>query len=178
MLKLKLQYFSHQKQRADSFGKTLMLGKIEGERRRGRQRMRRLDGITDSMDMGLGATPLFSPVCWEPGFQAWAQSTCPELSAQGLVPLRWGCALPSPNAPGRAPNHDSSWSLVSPSNEHSGLISFRMDWLDLLAVQGTLKSLSNTTVQKHQFFGGLTPRGSLEGCHLWGLTELDTTEVT
>ena len=38
--------------------------------------------------------------CWEPGFQAWAQSTCPELPAQGLVPLRWGCALPSPNAPG------------------------------------------------------------------------------
>ena len=51
------------------------------------------------------ATPLFSPACWEPGFQAWAQSTCPELSAQGLVPLRWGCALPSPNAPGKAPNH-------------------------------------------------------------------------
>ena len=51
------------------------------------------------------ATPLFSPACWELGFQAWAQSTCPELSAQGLVPLRWGCALPSPNAPGRAPNH-------------------------------------------------------------------------
>ena len=39
------------------------------------------------------------------GFQAWAQSTCPGLSAQGLVPLRWGCALPSPNAPGKAPNH-------------------------------------------------------------------------
>ena len=51
------------------------------------------------------ATPLFSPACWELGFQAWAQSTCPELSAQGLVPLRWGCALPSPNAPGKAPNH-------------------------------------------------------------------------
>ena len=54
MLKLKLQYFGHLKQRADSFEKTLMLGKIEGRRRRGRQRMRRLDGITDSMDMGLG----------------------------------------------------------------------------------------------------------------------------
>ena len=39
-----------------------------------------------------------TPACWELGFQAWAQSTCPELSAQGLVPLRWGCALPSPNA--------------------------------------------------------------------------------
>ena len=54
MLKLKLQYFGHQMRRADSFEKTLMLGKIEGRRRRGRQRMRWLDGITDSMDMGLG----------------------------------------------------------------------------------------------------------------------------
>ena len=51
MLKLKLQYFGHLMRRADSFEKTLMLGKIEGRRRRGRQRMRWLDGITDSMDM-------------------------------------------------------------------------------------------------------------------------------
>ena len=54
MLKLKLQYFGHLIQRADSFEKTLMLGKIEGRRRRGRQRMRWLDGFTDSVDMGLG----------------------------------------------------------------------------------------------------------------------------
>ena len=54
MLKLKLQYFGHLMWRADSFEKTLMLGKIEGRRRRGRQRMRWLDGITDSMEMGLG----------------------------------------------------------------------------------------------------------------------------
>ena len=54
MLKLKLQYFGHLMRRADSFEKTLMLGKIKGRRRRGRQRMRWLDGITDSMDMGLG----------------------------------------------------------------------------------------------------------------------------
>ena len=52
-LKLKLQYFGHLMQRADSFEKTLMLGKIEGKRRRGRQRMKWLDGITDSMDMSL-----------------------------------------------------------------------------------------------------------------------------
>ena len=54
MMKLKLQYFGHLMRRADSFEKTLMLGKTEGGRRRGRQRMRCLDGITDSMDMGLG----------------------------------------------------------------------------------------------------------------------------
>ena len=54
MLKLKLQYFGHLMRRAESLEKTLMLGKIEGRRRRGRQRMRWLDGITDTIDMGLG----------------------------------------------------------------------------------------------------------------------------
>ena len=54
MLQLKLQYFGHLKQRVDSFEKTLMMGKTEGRRTRGRQRMRWLDGITDSIDVGLG----------------------------------------------------------------------------------------------------------------------------
>ena len=57
MLNLNLQYFGHLMQRADSFEKIWMLGKIEGRRRRGRQRMRGLDGITDSMDMSLGKLP-------------------------------------------------------------------------------------------------------------------------
>ena len=57
MLKLKPQYFGHLMLRADSFEKTLMLGKIEGRRRRGQQRMRWLDGITNTMDMGLGGLP-------------------------------------------------------------------------------------------------------------------------
>ena len=58
---------------------------------------------------------------------------------------------------------------ISPSNEHPGLISFRMDWLDLLAVQGTLKSLLNTTVQKHQFFGTQLSSQSNSHIHTWPL---------
>ena len=64
MLKLKLQYFGHLMQRSDSLEKTLMLGKIGGRRRRGRQRMRWLDDITDSMDMGLGGLRVMNREVW------------------------------------------------------------------------------------------------------------------
>ena len=142
MLKLKLQYVGHLMQRADSLEKTLMLGKIEGRRRRGLHRMRWLDDITDSMDMSLGKfrelvihiTISSSVVPVSSCLQSFPTSGYFQESA---LCMRW-------------PKYWSFSFNISPSNEHPGQISFRMDWLDLLAVQGTL--FSNTTVQKHQFF--------------------------
>ena len=127
-LKLKLQYFGHLMQRADSFEKTLMLGKIEGRKRRGQERMRWLDGITNSQ-----SSPKL--MCIE--------SVIPSSYLIPCGPLLLPSVPPSirvfPNESTLRMRWPKYWSFsfnFSPSNEHPGLISFRMDWLDLLTVQG------------------------------------------
>ena len=101
MLKLKLQYFGHLMRRTESLEKTLMLGKIEGRRKRGRQRMRRLDGITDSMDMSLSQ------------LQGQGILACcsPWSYKESVLHVRW-------------PEYWSFSFSISPSNEYLGLISF------------------------------------------------------
>ena len=96
MLKLKLQYFGHLMRRVDSFEKTLMLGKIEGRRRRGQQKMRWLDGITDSMDMNLGNSGSWwwtgrPGVLRLMGSQRVGQDWATELNWAHIVP--WACVM-------------------------------------------------------------------------------------
>ena len=109
MLKLRLQYFGHLIRRADSFEKTLMLGKIEGRRRRGWQRIRWLDGITDSMDMSLGELQelLMDKEAWRAAFHGVAKS---QTRLSDWTELNWTEGTEHEHAPIYIPTN-SAWGL-------------------------------------------------------------------
>ena len=155
MLKLKLQYFGHLMQRADSLEKTLMMGKIEGRRRKGLERMRWLDGINELSKL---KEMVKDRKAWCAAVHGWVMPPNHLILCQSLL------LLPSIFPSIRVFSNESAlhirwsnyWSFsfsISLSSEYSGFTSFRIDWFDLLLSKGLSRVFSNTTVQKPQFFG-------------------------
>jgi len=147
MLKLKLQYSGHLVRRPDSLEKILMLGKIEGGRRRGRQRMRWLDGITDSMDMSLSKLPdlMMDGEAWHAGVHGVANN---QFSS-----VQFSRSVVSDSLQLHGLHHARTFCFsISLSNEYSGLILLGWTGWIFSFPKGLSRVFTNTTVQKYQFF--------------------------
>ena len=157
MLKLKLQYFGHLMRRVDSLEKTLMLGGIGGRRRRGRPRMRWLDGITNSMDCSTVSWSLLKLMSVESVMPSSRLILCRPLLLLPPIPPSIRVFSNESTLLMRWPKYWSFSYSIIPSKEIPGLIFFRMHCLDFLAVQGTLKSLlqhhsSKASILRHSAF--------------------------
>ena len=178
MLKLKLQYFDQLMQRTDSLEKILTLGKIEGRRRRGRQRMSWLDSITNSMDMSLSKLwkLVMDREAWHAAVHGVAKSQTrlsdwPELNWETFfregngTPLQYSCLeYPWTKEPGRL--------------QSLRLLRVRHDWVTSLSLFTFLHWRRKWQPTPVFLPGESQRRGSLVGCRLWGRTESDTTEAT